>query len=232
MGWEQLREVAAHGAELGNHSRSHPHLVRRQGGETAAQWRQRAVAEIRQAQQRLEAETDGAVRVFAYPYGEFDQGLKAVVGELDFSGVGQQSGAVGAVSDLRAAPRFPMAGGYADLDRFATKVNSRPLPVTVLSPEGRILGPEADRPALRLRLGEGGFRAAGLACYASGQGRMELTWVDKEAGVAEVRPRKPLGAGRSKYNCTAPSASQSGVYYWYSHLWMKRRADGSWYPEQ
>ena len=231
MSWDQLREVAENGGELGNHSRSHPHLIRRKAGETEAQWRKRAVAEIRHAQKRLEEETGGAVGVFAYPFGEFTAELTAVAGELGFYGVGQQSGAVGAVSDLRAAPRFPMAGGYADLDRFATKVNSRPLPVTVLSPDSRILGPKKDRPALRLRLGEGDFRAAGLACYASGQGRMDLTWVDKEAGVAEVRPREPLGPGRSKYNCTAPSASEAGVYYWYSHLWMKRAEDGGWYPE-
>jgi peptidoglycan/xylan/chitin deacetylase (PgdA/CDA1 family) len=231
MSWAQLRELGQNGAELGNHSRSHPHMVRRRSGEDADAWRQRVTAEIAGAQKRLTAETDSAVRIFAYPYGEFTDELATIVGEQGYLGVGQQSGAVGTVSDLRAAPRFPLASGYADIDRFATKVNSRPLPVTVLAPDNRLLGPEQDKPALRFRLGEGDFRAADLACYAGGQGRMSLEWVDRDAGIVAVRPKESLGPGRTKYNCTAPSASESGVFYWYSHLWMKRADDGGWYAQ-
>jgi hypothetical protein len=55
--------------------------------------------------------------------------------------------------------------------------------------------------------------------------------IEWRGDVAAIRSRAPLGAGRSKYNCTAPSTSISGVYYWYSHLWIQPRDDGSWYPD-
>jgi peptidoglycan/xylan/chitin deacetylase (PgdA/CDA1 family) len=231
VSWDQLREMAAAGAEVANHSRSHPHLVRRRDDETRAQWLDRVRAEVTGAQERLEAEIDDPVRIFAYPYGEFSAPVVKVVEALGFFGVGQQSGAVGEPSDLAAAPRFPLASGYSDLDKFATKVRSRPLPVTVLAPEDRLLAAESGAPVLRLRLGPGPFRRDGLACYVTGQGRAELEWLDREKGVVAVQAGEALGPGRSKYNCTAPGTEGNGVFYWYSHLWMKPNPDGSWYAE-
>ena len=231
MTWDQLRKVVTAGGELGNHSRSHPHLVRRQPGEGPAAWRQRVRAEIRGAQERLEAETDGAVKLFAYPYGEFNEELESIVADAGFFGVGQQSGPVGHGSDWRAVPRFPMATDFAGMESFPAKVRSRPLPVTVLAPQDRLVPGDLERPVLRLRLGEGEFRAPALACYASGQGRMDVTWIDREGRELTVRPRQPIRPGRTRYNCTAPSSSRDGVYFWYSYQWLKMRPDGSWYPE-
>ncbi|MFA9461173.1 polysaccharide deacetylase family protein [Thiohalorhabdus sp. Cl-TMA] len=231
MSWDQLREVAAGGAHLGNHSRSHPHLVRRKPGEGEQAWRQRIREEINGAQKRLEAEVGDPVPVFAYPFGEFAPDVEAVVAELGFYGVGQQSGAVGKVSNLRAAPRFPVATGYDDLDSLATKLRSRPLGATVLAPEDGMLSAGTQRPELRMRLGDGPYRLGALACYASGQGRMDVDWIDRAAGEVAVRPRKPLSPGRTKYNCTAPSTESGGVFYWFSFLWMKPNPDGSWYRE-
>ncbi|MFP4561623.1 MAG: polysaccharide deacetylase family protein [Thiohalorhabdus sp.] len=232
LGWDQLRELAAEeGVDLGNHTRSHPHLVRHRDGEDESAWRERVRGEIRGARERLAAEAGEPVPVFAYPYGEYDREVRAIVEGLDLYGVGQQSGPVGAGSDLRAAPRFPVATPYADLDDLGPKLRSRPLPVTVLAPEDRVLAPEAQRPELRLRLEEGPYRAGALACYASGQGRMERTWVDEAEGEVAVRPRESLRPGRTKYNCTAPSAEESGIFYWFSYLWIKPRPDGSWYQE-
>ncbi len=232
MDWGQLRELARDGAEIGNHSLGHPHLVRRRKGEAESQWLERVRQEITGAQRRLQEELPNPVKVFAYPFGEYDRPVRSLVEELGYFGVGQQSGAVGPDTDLTAVPRFPMATGFADLDSFATKVRSRPLPVTVLAPEDRLLGgDEKERPVLRIRVGEGPFRSEALGCFASGQGRMEVTWADREEGVAEVRPREPLPPGRTKYNCTAPSTRTSGVFHWFSYLWLKRNPDGSWYRE-
>ena len=138
---------------------------------------------------------------------------------------------MGRSSDLAAAPRFPLATGYAGLDRFATKVRSRALPAEVLAPDDGVLSPGAERPTLRLKVPEGPYRREALACYASGQGRMDLTWKDPEAGVVVVRPTKPLGPGRIKYNCTAPSSEDGAVFYWFSYLWMMPNPDGTWYAE-
>ncbi|MEF8982747.1 polysaccharide deacetylase family protein [Thiohalorhabdus sp.] len=230
MEWDQLRELADNGAAIGNHSRSHPHLARPRRGDSRSAWLERVRAEIRQAQDRLAAETEDPVRIFAYPFGEFSAPVREMVADLGFYGVGQQSGAVGPTSDLTAAPRFPLSG-TTDMVAFATKVRSRALPAEVLAPGDGVLEPDADKPALRLRIPAGPYRLEALACYASGQGRIEVEWRDRDAGKVMVRPQKALAPGRTKYNCTAPSSETNGVFYWYSFLWMKPNPDGSWYAD-
>ncbi|MFB6259676.1 MAG: polysaccharide deacetylase family protein, partial [Thiohalorhabdaceae bacterium] len=230
MDWDQLRELADNGADIGNHSRSHPHMARARPGESRSAWLDRVRSEIRQAQKRLAAETEDPVRVFAYPFGEFSAPVKEVVADLGYFGVGQHSGAVGRKSDLTAAPRFPLAGSV-DMADFATKVRSRALPAEVLAPEDGVLDADAAKPTLRLRIPDGPYRLDSLACYASGQGRIEVEWRDREAGRVAVRTDEALTPGRTKYNCTAPSSETNGVFYWYSFLWMKPKADGSWYSD-
>ncbi|WP_372780444.1 polysaccharide deacetylase family protein [Litorivivens sp.] len=231
LSWEQLREMTSQGAEIGNHSLSHPHLVRRRDGENEAQWRARVRAEIEGAQRRLREELD-PVPLFAYPYGEYTVEVKNIVKSLKLYGIAQQSGAVSQHSDFLAVPRFPMAANYAVIDRFARSVRTRALPVTVLAPQEQILAGDQGHPEpLRLRLGEGPFALDQLACYASVGGRLEIEWINRAAREFEVRSPKPLGPGRTKFNCTAPHSGGSGTYYWYSHLWMKKRPDGSWYRE-
>jgi len=67
-----------------------------------------------------------------------------------------------------------------------------------------------------------------MRCYVAGQEPALVSW---SGNIVTIRARAPLGAGRSKYNCTAPSATENGVFYWYSHLWIQPNDDGSWYPD-
>jgi len=39
-----------------------------------------------------------------------------------------------------------------------------------------------------------------------------------------------LPIGRVRSNCTAPSISQPGRYYWYSKPWFILKAGKHWYP--
>jgi biofilm PGA synthesis lipoprotein PgaB len=228
MTWDQLRDLERRGGSVGNHSTGHGHLIRREPGEGERAWRRRVSQDIVGAQARLEDELDHPLRVLAYPYGEFDAPLERLVNELGFTGLGQQSGPVGPGSDRRAMPRFPVAAGFADLDSLADKLRSRPLPVTVLAPADRLLGPGSGPPELRLRVPGGPYRRDEMQCYVSGQAPAAVEWKDD---VAVVRALKPLGPGRSKYNCTAPSIEEPGAFHWYSYLWIQPGDDGTWYPE-
>jgi len=221
MSWHELRELQQNGGQIANHSHTHAYMTRRLPGEEEGAWRQRMRREIEVAQTRLGEKLPGVEKIFAYPYGEFDGPLQAIVRELGFYGIGQQSGAMGAGTDWTAAPRFPMAAGFASLDQFAIKVNSRPLPVEVLAPSERLISADKEAPAMRFRLGDGDFSDERLHCYLSGD-KMQLTWLDRGERLIEIRPVTPVGKGRIKYNCTAPSSRQAGVYYWYSHLLIRR----------
>jgi biofilm PGA synthesis lipoprotein PgaB len=227
MSWEELRDLERRGGSVGNHSTEHGHLIRHAPGESESAWRRRVRDDILQAQARLEAELDHPLKMLAYPYGEFDAPLEALVKELGFVGLGQQSGPVGPHSSQQHLPRFPVATGFDDLASLGEKLRSRPLPVTVLAPTDRILEPGSGPPVLRLRVPEGSYRRVDMRCFVAGQASARVEW---EGDVAVVQAREPLGPGRSKYNCTAPSSEETGVYYWYSYLWIQPNDDGSWYP--
>ncbi len=61
MNWEELRDMAAHGMEIGSHTVTHPILARQ--SLSAAMW------EIQQSKETLERQLDRAVLHFAYPNG-------------------------------------------------------------------------------------------------------------------------------------------------------------------
>ena len=227
--WDQLREMEAAGVTIGNHSVNHPHMIRRREGENAAAWRRRLRSEITEAQTRLEQELERPARLFAYPFGEFSPPVAGIVRELDFVGFGQQSGAIGPGGDFSALPRFPIATAFAGMDSFAIKVRSRPLPVTGTRPDSGVLGPGDDRPQLHLTLGPGPYQPEAIRCYLGGD-TLPLELKTGDPPRLSVRPARPLQPGRSKINCTAP-ATDGDQWFWYSFLWMKPQADGSWYRE-
>ena len=228
MSWNQLREIEDSGGTVGNHSRTHDHLVHRRDGETREQWRRRVGDDILWARRRLEAELAAPLDVFAYPYGEFTAELESLVRGLGLAAVGQQSGPVGAGTDIVRIPRFPVAAGYDDPASLAEKLRTRAFRVEVVAPRGRVLPAQGGPPALTLRILSRGFAPNSLTCFATGQGRAGVVWLDRLRREVQVRAGAPLPAGRSKYTCTAPVAGRLGAYFWFSHPWLKPRADGSW----
>ena len=227
MSWDQLRELHADGATIANHTVSHPSLLRPPPDLSPVERKGWIEDEITRAQRRIEDEIGTAPMLFAYPFGEYDNGILEVVGALGFTGFGQQSGPLATYSDLRVLPRFPFGGPYGDARDFATKVNSLPLPladggdaIRWRSESGQTLqdivlpGPTA-RPVLLLRPAAG-FDGSRLACFASGQGRALL---EREGDGFRVQAEKPLGPGRARYNCTAP-ADDAGRFFWYTQPWI------------
>lgn len=229
MSWEDLRELEAAGVTIANHSVSHPHMVQRRAHEGESAWLERLRTEITDAQARLEEELEAPARLFAYPYGEFSPPVQRLVKELGFIGFGQQSGAIGVDSDFTALPRYPLATGFDSLDSFALKVRSRPLPVRRTEPESGVLGPDDARPTLRLLLEPGPYRPEAIRCYVSGN-VVPVKLEQSDPPRLMVRPSTPIGAGRTKVNCTAP-ASDTDAWFWYSFVWMKPLPDGSWYTD-
>ena len=230
LSWDELRRLVDMGASIGNHTKSHAHLVRRLAAETDAQWTARVTGEITGADRRITEELDDAsIPVLAWPYGEYDAATQQIAANLGFFGVGQHSGAVGAASDRLALPRFPIATGFDSLDDFALRARTRPLLMTLAGTERHVS--DGGRPALEAFLHDERVQRDELACYAGGQGRMQLEWLDVTAGRFIARPRQALRPGRTKYNCTAPSATTTGVYHWFGYVWMTRRPNGDWYEE-
>lgn len=231
MSWEQLREIQLFGGDVGNHSLSHPHLVRQYPTENESQWRQRIINEISQAQYILQQQLVYPVWAVAYPYGEYTGRVKTILREMGYFGLGQQSGAINYSSDFQALPRFPMATGFDSIEDFAIKISTKPLPVNILSPADGVISNDTDIPVLTMQLKDGDYKKEALACYTSGQGRIQSDWLDKDEAVVSVKANATIKPGRTKYTCTAPSKTEAGVFYWFSYLWMKLDADNKWYRE-
>jgi biofilm PGA synthesis lipoprotein PgaB len=229
MSWDQLREMAKGGVTIANHTVSHPYLLQRQPGHDEVQWKAWVSNEISAAQDRIEAEIGKAPLLLAYPFGEFDNTILEIVEQLGYVGFGQQSGPLAPFSDLRVLPRFPFGGLYGDSQDFETKVNSLPMPLVAGADSIRwetaeqtplndiVMYGKTVRPVLVLRL-EDGFDFGSLNCFASGQGRIQLTI---EKPWVYVQAEKPLSVGRSRYNCTA-SSGQRGRFFWFSQPWIIR----------
>ncbi|MGD8357345.1 MAG: polysaccharide deacetylase family protein [Lysobacterales bacterium] len=232
LSWDQLREMSQAGATIANHTVRHLYLVRRGPGQDEQAWQSQVAAEIVGAQRRILREIGTAPKLLAWPYGEYDRSVLDVAESLGFTGFGQQSGPLAEYSDLRALPRFPFGGPYGDRQDFQEKLRSLPMPLSRGEPgvrwetaEGEPLddivlpGPSA-RPKLVLRF-KPGFPVDRVKCFASGQGQLP---VSVQGSTLTTQARRPLEAGRSRYNCTAPSA-EPGRFYWLSQPWIVFRAN-------
>ena len=226
LNWNQLKEMAGHGALMANHTRSHLHLLRLLAAETREQWLGRIEEEITGAQQIIESNLGEVPKLFAYPYGEYDQDVLSLMTKLGYVGFGQQSGAMGANSNFLVLPRYPLAGAYSSLKSFRTKANTLPLPIRLIDIEA-LISDGNFKPSLDLEFIEGKWRTSELACFGPG-GRMTIEKISESHFRA--LPQQEVAVGRSRYNCTMPS-NQRGRYFWYSQLWIRKKDDGSWYPE-
>ena len=234
MDWDKLRELDGDGNTIANHTVSHPHLVRRLEDESQAQWQVRVKREMSAAEAVLRSKLGHAPKLLAYPYGEYNRQVQALVKALGLTAFAQHSGAFDANVDWQAVPRFAFGGAYTAMTGFIDKVNSLPMPlkaVRVSDERGLqladpLLPMAVSRPVLTLRLNTPEL-AQQVSCFASGQGRID---VQVEGDTVSTRPEQALPVGRSRINCTAPSG-QRGRFYWYSEFFMRKRSDGSWYPE-
>lgn len=228
MNWDQMREMANDGVEFENHSHSHDHLVRLRQGESIEDWEQRIASEILLAQNRIQHELGRTPTLFAYPYGEYNVRLQEVVRSMGLTGFGQQSGPAWGEGNPAALPRFPMNTVYASMRTFPTKVRTLPLPIVSAEPQEPMVEVEEWRPSLTLSFKPGVENVKRLTCFANGSPDIDYRWSDDLSSV-EVTPKGLLRVGRNRYNCTLPGPE--GRYHWYSHNWIRRNNDGSWYRE-
>lgn len=219
MTWEQMREMQQHGVTFANHSASHDYLVRFLKDELPDQWKKRVANDIQQAQKRLQEELGNAPNLLAYPYGEYNTELSKLVSSLGYIAFGQHSGPAIIGGDLLALPRFPMAEKFATLSGFKQKIDSLAFPIEKQEPWEPTLSLPTNPPLLEITLGDSDAQLHQLNCFASDQGQINVTWINHKKKTFSVKAKSPLPAGRSRYNCTAPSL-QNGRYYWYSHLWI------------
>ncbi|MGH8369504.1 MAG: polysaccharide deacetylase family protein [Gammaproteobacteria bacterium] len=219
MTWDEMREMKQHGVTFGDHTVDHAHMVFRRTGENDLSWADRSRDQILKAQTRLQQElgtdTNAVPKLFAYPYGEYDQALAQMVTGLGYTAFGQESGVLSAPLDPRALPRYPVNEHYGDIATFELKADSLPLPVLSATPWNPLVR-GSNPPRLEITLQADAVSPDALHCYLNGPS-MPIDWLDGTRNRFALQATEPMSAGRTRYNCTA---QMGGRYYWYSHMWL------------
>lgn len=216
--WDMLRDMVESGLmTAANHSHRHLNMVSSELLKKPEYWHEIVIDEIESAQRLITSSLSTKERLFAYPYGEYNSDLEAIVEELGYTGFGQHSGAVGYESDFSALPRFPVSGQYADLETLSVKLNTLPFPVQIsYVAENPIQFNSVENPPVLEFEQLPEVIKSGLACYNSEGRPLPLT---VESGNIQVKAADHLSKGRHRYTCTSPS-DQQGRYYWISHQWL------------
>ena len=221
MTWDELRTLSKRGALIANHSAKHNYLHRKLKIETDAAWSQRTQEDILFSERRIKEEIGHNAKLLAYPYGEFNNALQALVKQLGFIGIGQHSGAVSKYTDFTRIPRYPASGFYSKLDTLKTKLYSLPFAISELNYSNSVTLDK--QPSMTIEFAEKDFYKSQFACFVSGIGRADVTW-QNDMRVTVSSP-KNIKKGRTRYNCTAPSIKNAGRFYWFSQPWVLNVSD-------
>ena len=202
MSWDELRQLVAAGVTIGNHGAAHGRM-----------WQSDDAAnreDLERARRRIQQELGMDAALFAYPYGEWNGALRALVAELAFAAAfGQHSGVVAAHSDTLNLPRFALNENYGDIDRFKLVVDTLPLGARAVTPTDQVLA--ENPPTVGFTIAPPLPNRNSLACYASGG--VAATLDHQDGGRVDVRFDRPFPTGRARLNCTAPA--ENGRWHWF-----------------
>ena len=207
MNWDNIRTLADAGVTIANHSKAHSHM-----------WRDdiaTARHDIESSQARFQAELGFKPHLFAYPYGEFNLALRDLVEKLGFDAAfAQNSGVASSSADYFALPRYSLNENYGEINRFQLIINTLPISVRDLTPADPIL--KQNPPHIGFTIDESLEDIDGIACYASGQGNVQVELL----GVSrvEIRLSKPLQKGRNRINCTLPGQDDRWLWFGMQYL--------------
>ena len=195
MNWDQIRQLANAGVTIGSQTASHPHMP------TLSPERNRA--ELEKSNARFKTELGRVPTLFAYPYGEYGNGVRKAVADAGFvAAFGQHSGVSYAGADMFSLPRFAMNENYGDIARFRLAANALPLRVAEVTPNDVFLK-DHNPPAFGFTVAEDLPNLGALNCFASNQpeaARLERLGPNR----VEVRLDAPFEPGRGRINCTMP----------------------------
>lgn len=211
MDWAQLREISAAGAIIANHTMAHENLV--QDGLSTKE----IIANVEQAEAIINKELGQNHKMLAFPYGEYNAEVEMALAELGYIGFAQHSGAINNTSNLTALTRFPANGIYANPKTLKNKINSIPFDIKAITP--RDTKPEDLHPQLVVELNSKDFYKSQLACFISGTSKPQKPVWETDTKFV-ISALNPIPKGRAKYNCTAPSITHKGRFYWMSKLWI------------
>lgn len=203
MKWDDVRKALDDGFDIGAHSVTHAHLADMSLAD--------ATREIQVSNERFKAELGFVPELFAYPYGEATLAVRdAVKAAGHTAAFGQHSGVVHTSEDPFYLPRFSLNKKYGAIGRFRTIISAMPMDARDVTPRNLTLTKATNPPAFGFTVGKAAGDLSGLACYASGAGKLKLQILGRRV---EARLPRRLRPGRHRVNCTLSAGG--GRWRWY-----------------
>ncbi len=202
LNWKELKSLQKSKlATLGIHS----HHYTTNTPKTAENIR----SEINNATSRFREEIGSTAKLFAYPFGQYNQIYKDIVTEYGFKAAfGQQSGVAYAQADHFTLPRFTMTENYSDERRFKMTANALPLPTKDISPPLASTYIMKKSSAIGFTIQKGLSKDIhNLSCFAAGQEKPTIKILGNER--VELRLSQPINQTRFRVNCTLPVNTQN-----------------------
>jgi peptidoglycan/xylan/chitin deacetylase (PgdA/CDA1 family) len=224
LNWQQIQSMGKEGATFANHGNTHEHLLSKYAGENDKQWLARVMQNINQAEQTLAQQLGYSLKYLAYPYGEFNLQLKQALRQQGYIGFAQISGAVASYSDFGALPRYPAAGIYSNINSLKTKLASLAMPVSNATPAEPLLNLPIPAFQFQFDVVTEDLRLSQLNCFVADK-VVPISFVTNTVTVPFKAQQR---AGRQRINCTAPSITEPGRYYWFSQPWFVPTPEGQW----
>lgn len=224
--WEQVIAMHNDGVVFANHTLDHLHMLNGEQEMDERAWLDKVWQNVESAEKKIEDKLDVSLKYLAYPFGEYNTALANKLKTEGYIGFGQHSGAVGPTSNMQALPRFPAAGPYANLTTLKTKLNSLAMPVTHSSHENPRMTTRNLSSPISLTINSDDVRLAQVNCFFGG----DTIKTSVKDNVLSFNLSETLPVGRSRVNCTAPSKTQAGRYYWYSTPFFVADEKGN-YPD-
>jgi len=202
--WDAIRALAADGVIIAQHSKRHLHMT--EAGVEATR------ADINAASKRFIAELGFAPKIIAYPYGEYNEIIRALIIEMGFDAAfAQYSSVIHNSSDRYSLPRFPVNERYSDPERFALVTNAKALKVKNVTPLYPVLAAQHNPPLYGFSLNKDQTDLKNLNCFASHTNKATEI-IRLSVDRIEVRFDAAFPYGRNRINCTAPAGD--GRWYW------------------
>ncbi len=224
LNWQQVKLMAAENASFANHGKQHNHLLSKNAEGSQQDWLRHTMQDINDAEKMLEQNIGYSLKYFAYPYGEFDKQLKARLSEQGYIGFAQHSGAIASYSDFSALPRYPAAGVYSNIETLKVKLNSLAMPVTAVFPDDPKIELPVQNENLTFNVKIEDLAPQQINCFQNGQ----VLNKSLKGNAISVDLEPISQPGRHRVNCTAPSISEKGRYYWFSQPFFMPTAEGKW----
>lgn len=227
LSWQQIKTLSDEGVIIANHGFTHDSIARVPAELNEKEWLLRYEADLLKSEQIIKEKTGQSWRYFAYPYGEYTVASQALMTKNNFVAFTQQSGAVGLSTDSSIIPRFPASQPYDKINRLRDKINALPLTFKLSDKNKQTIFTHKTLKEIEFTVQVEDFNKNQLACYVSGLGKQTINW--QSENTFSITFSSDLPTGRVRCNCTAPSISKPGRYYWYSKPWFILKADNQWY---